>query len=134
LLALEEQEGSGSSGTLFKEIMHQPFGDGLKFWADTSSKSYRIYCQASGMEVADAGQFFMEVEYLAANDDNTEYQYVTARSDETISERSGADDWTQYLEVTGIQPAVAGWVKIKLYVGFYDADGTMYVDPLVAVS
>jgi hypothetical protein len=134
LLALEEQEGSGSSGMLFKEMMHQPFGDGLMFWADTSSKSYRIYCQASGMSVADAGQFFMEVEYLAANDDTTEFQYVVARSDETISEKSGADDWTQYLEVTGIQPAVAGWVKIKLYVGFYDADGTMYVDPLVAVS
>jgi hypothetical protein len=36
--------------------------------------------------------------------------------------------------VTGIQPAVAGWVTIRLMVQWDDADGYLYVDPLVVVS
>lgn len=134
LLAIEENEGSGSSGILYKEIMHQPFGkDGLMIWADTSSLSYRLYVQADAMS-ATADEVFMEVEYISGHDDTSEYQYSISRSDETISARTGADDWTQYIEVTGIQPAVAGWLRIKLYIGFYDADGTLYVDPLVVIS
>lgn len=131
VLAIEENEGSGSSGYLFKEMMHQPFGDGLKIWADTSSQDYRVYMQADAMSVTDADIVFMEAEYISGYDDAGEYVYSIIRSDETISQRSGASDWSQYLEAAGVQPAVAGWVKIKLYIGFYDSDGTLYADPLV---
>jgi hypothetical protein len=55
-------------------------------------------------------------------------------SDESITVRSGVDDWDQYLEVTGIQPAVAGWVTIRLMVQWSDADGYLYVDPLVVIT
>ena len=105
-----------------------------RFWADTTSKSYRVYCQQVAMPTLTAAQAFLEATYVDEYDDTSEYHTTKVVSDESITVRSGADDWGQYLEVTGIQPAVAGWVTIRLMVQWYDADGYLYVDPLVVVS
>ena len=48
--------------------------------------------------------------------------------------RADADDWDEYIEVTGIAPAVASKVRLLLYTGFYHATDQWYVDPLVVVS
>jgi len=102
------------------------------FDADTTSKTYRYYCQADAMSTL-ATELWLEAEYVSAYDDTSEYQYSKINSDETISTRSGASDWSQYLEVT-VQPAVASVVRIKLFATFYDADGTLHIDPLPVIS
>jgi hypothetical protein len=105
-----------------------------RFWADTSSKSYRIYCQQVAMATLTAAQAFLEATYIDGYADATAYHTARVVSDEEITVRSGVDDWDQYLEVTGIQPAVAGWVTIRLMVQWTDADGHLYVDPLVVIT
>jgi hypothetical protein len=105
-----------------------------RFWADTTSKSYRVYCQQVAMSTLTAAQAFLEATYVDEYADATAYHTARVVSDETITVRSGADDWDQYLEVTGIQPAVAGWVTIRLMVQWYDVDGYLYVDPLVVIT
>jgi hypothetical protein len=104
------------------------------FWADTTSKSYRVYCQQVAIPTITAAQAFLEATYVDEYDDTSEYHTARVVSDETIAVRSGADDWSQYLEVTGIEPAVAGWVTIRLMVQWDDADGFLYVDPMVVIT
>ena len=132
VIAIVQNQSAGSSGSLFPETMLKVFEH--RFWADTTIKSYRYYVQADDLAVADASEFYIECEYIDSYDDTSEYHQSKVVSDETILIRTGADDWSQYIEVTGIQPAIAGWVTIRCYTGFYDSDGTLYIDPLCVVS
>lgn len=104
-----------------------------EFETDTTSKSYRYYVQCKDLSLA-ATELWLEVEYVDSYDDTSEYTITKVESDETCSLRSGVSDWTQYIEVTGIQPAVASKVRIKCFVAKYDADGYIYIDPLPVVT
>jgi hypothetical protein len=103
-----------------------------EFEADTSSKSYRYYVQC--VEAVSADELWLECEYVNSYDDTTEYTITTVVSDETITARSGADDWDQYIEVTGIQPAVASKVRIRGMCAYYHATAVIYIDPKVVIS
>jgi len=103
-----------------------------EFEATTDSKSYRYYVQSQA--ALTAAQMWIECEYVAGYDDTSEYHIKTVQSDEAISVRSGTTDWSQYLEVTGIQPAVASKVRIRLKCRYQHATNKIFVDPKVVIS
>lgn len=100
--------------------------------ATTDSKSYRYYIQSDGALTID--NLWMELEYVDSYDDTSEYTKAIVKSDETISARADAEDWTQYIEVTGIVPAVASKVRIKVFCSYYNATNNIYIDPMVVIS
>lgn len=109
----------------------QPIFD-HEFEVDDTTKSFRYYVQAEGAVTAD--ELYIELEYVSAYDDTSEYVNTKVVSTDSISARSGADDWSQYIEVNNITPAVASKVRIKLYCGYYHATNKIYIDPQVRVS
>ena len=103
-----------------------------EFEVDDTPKSYRYYVQAEGAVAAD--ELWIEVEYVSSYDDTSEYTITKAISTNSISARSGAGDWSQFLEVNNITPAVASKVRIKCYCRYYHATNKIYIDPQVRVS
>ncbi len=103
-----------------------------EFEATTDSKSYRYYVQCEG--IVTAAQLYIVVEYIDSYDDASEYTMTTQQSDEAFTARADAEDWAEYMEVTGIQPAVASKVRIKCYCSFYHATQNIYIDPMVVIS
>lgn len=103
-----------------------------EFEVDDSTKSYRYYVQADGAVAAD--DLWIEVEYVSDYSSTTEYITTKTISANSITARSGADDWSQYVEVNNITPAVASKVRIKCYCRYYHATNKIYIDPQVRVS
>ncbi|MHA2047779.1 MAG: hypothetical protein ACW99G_23600 [Candidatus Thorarchaeota archaeon] len=103
-----------------------------EFEATTDSKSYRYFVQAEGAVAAD--ELWLEVEYVDSYDDTTKYTMTKVTSDEAITARADASDWSQYIEVTSIQPAVASKVRIKCYCSYYHATNKIYIDPLAVIT
>lgn len=103
-----------------------------EFEATTTSKSYRYYVQAEGSVTAD--ELYIVCEYVSAYEGSSEYAWTTVQSDEAITVRTGADDWSQYIEVTGIQPAVVSKVRITCYCTYYHATNQIYIDPLAVIT
>ena len=101
---------------------------------DTVLRNYRYYVQCKAMSIVSVGELYLECEYIDQYVNVTTYHSVKIKSDEIVSLRSGVDDWTQYIEVTGIQPAVASKVRIKCLLSKFDADGRIFVDPKVVIS
>jgi hypothetical protein len=103
-----------------------------EFEATTDSKNYRYYVNAE--EAVAATELWIEVEYVSGYDDTTEYVMKKVVSVEAISQQADNEDWTQYMEVVGITPAVASKVRIKCYCSFYHATGKTYIDPKVVIT
>jgi len=103
-----------------------------EFEATTDSRRYRYYVQAEGAVAAT--ELWIEVEYVSSFDDTTEYVIKKVTSDEGITIRGDETDWSQYIEVGGIKPAVGSTVRIKCYCSFYDATNKIYIDPLCEVT
>ncbi|KKL97819.1 hypothetical protein LCGC14_1830600 [marine sediment metagenome] len=103
-----------------------------EFEATTDSKSYRYYVQCEGIVTVD--ELFIIVEYVDSYDDASEYTMTTQQSDEAFTARANAEDWAEYMEVTGIQPAIGSKVRIKCYCSFYHATQNIYIDPMVVIS
>lgn len=104
-----------------------------EFEATTELKAYRYYVQCKAITLS-ASELWLEVEYVDSYNDVTAYTMTKEVSDEACSLRSSESDWSQYIEVTGIQPAVASKVRIRCFVSKYDADGRIFIDPLVVIS
>jgi hypothetical protein len=104
-----------------------------EFEAGTLNKSYRYYVQTD-TETVSASQLWIEVEYVDVYNGITTYNYSKVESDESISVRTGADDWSQYIEVTGIKPAIASKVRIKCYCSYYHATAKIWIDPKVEIT
>jgi hypothetical protein len=103
-----------------------------EFEATTDSRRYRYYVNSEKAVLA--SELWIEVEYVSAYDDATEYVIKKVRSDEAITIRGDATDWSQYIEVEDIEPAVGSTVRIKCYCSFYDATDKIYIDPLCEVT
>jgi len=103
-----------------------------EFEATTDSKSYRYYVQAIG--AVTATELWIEVEYVSVYDDTSGYSMTKVISDESVSARANEDDWSQYIEVTGIAPSVASKVRIRCFCSYYDATDKIYIDPLVEIT
>ncbi len=103
-----------------------------EFEATTDSKSYRYYVQCEG--IVTAAQLYIIAEYVESYDDTSEYTMTIQQSDEAFTARADAEDWAEYMEVTGIQPAIGSKVRIKCYCSFYHATENIYIDPMVVIS
>jgi hypothetical protein len=103
-----------------------------EFEATTDTRTYRYYVQAEG--AVTAAQLWMEVEYVAEHDDTSEYVIKKVTSTDAIDARSGASDWSQYIEVGDITPALASTVRVKIYCSYYHATNNIYIDPLPEVT
>lgn len=106
----------------------------FRIWAPAGvTKTYRLYCQnkdhAGGILPA---EFKLRGRYISAFYDAASYQHATVESDETIALRTGAGDWSQYVEVA-LTPAADGWVTLELLGAWNDTAARLYVDPQVAV-
>ena len=104
-----------------------------EFEMDVALRNYRYYVQCKAMSIVNAGELYLECEYVDQYVSDSVYHMKKVRSDEVIAERTGADDWSQYLEVTGIHPAVKSKVRIKCFLSKYDADGRIFIDPKVGI-
>lgn len=93
----------------------------------TGSQSYRYYVQSEG--AITAGELWLEAEYISNYDDTGEYVVTIVSSDEAITARDDASDWDQYIEVTGISPAILSKVRITCYSSYNDATKKFYIDP-----
>jgi hypothetical protein len=104
-----------------------------EFEATVDRRKYRYYVQAEG--AVTAAQLWMEVEYISEYGDSTT-EYITTRltSDEAITVRTDASDWSQYIEVPNVTPAVASKVRVKIYCSYYHATNKIYIDPLPEVT
>ncbi len=101
-----------------------------EFWASSQlSKSYRYYIQADACSSGGDSELYLEASYIDEYGDSTYYHTTIVTSDEIVTLRGDTTDWSQYLEVTGIQPAINSIVGIACYVSFHDPDGTLYIDP-----
>jgi hypothetical protein len=90
-----------------------------EFEATTDRRKYRYYVQAEGAVLA--SELWMEVEYVSGyGDATTEYTIKKLTSDEAITVRGDASDWSQYIEVDNVTPAVAS--------------KKIYIDPLPEVT
>lgn len=103
-----------------------------------TSKSYRYWIFNNAMGTLNDStakdNIFLKVEYIAAYDDTSEYVIKTEYSTQIdIANAANADDW-DYLEVTGINPAIASKVRLTIYLSAYSAAGTIYIDPAVVIS
>ncbi len=103
-----------------------------EFEATTASKSYRYYVQCEG--IVTAAQLYIVAEYVDSYDDTSEYTMTTQQSDEAFTARADAEDWAEFMEVTGIQPAVGSKVRIKCYCSYYHATNNIFIDPKVEIS
>jgi hypothetical protein len=99
-----------------------------EFNVTNANRSYRYYVQTD-TETVSASQLWIEVEYVSSYSSSTAYTHLKVTSDEAIDVRSDVDDWSQYIEVTDIQPAVAGKVRIKCYCSYYHPTAKIYIDP-----
>ena len=80
------------------------------------------------------GYYDFYSDYVDGYDDTSEYHITTVQSDEAVAVRSGTTDWSQYLEVTGIAPAVASKVRIRLKCRYQHATNKVFVDPKAVIS
>jgi hypothetical protein len=103
-----------------------------EFEVTTDTKNYRYYVQAEGIVAAD--ELWIEAEYVSAKDDTSEYTYTKVESDEAFTARADAEDWAEYMEVTGIAPVATGKVRIKCYCRYYNATNKIYIDPKVVIT
>ncbi len=97
-----------------------------------SNKSYRIYLQST-VAIA-SGLIVMEVEFMDFHSSATLWTETNKTGTAAISARSGNTDWSQYIEVTGINPPEDCAVRIKLYCSAYSDSNFLYIDPKVVVS
>ena len=103
-----------------------------EFEVDTTSRSYRYYVQSMG--ILTASQLWIEAEYCRTADSTSSYSVEAVASDETFTARADEDDWAEFMEVTGIQPAIPSKVRIKCYANFYHATDHTYIDPKVVIT
>jgi hypothetical protein len=106
--------------------------------ADTSTKSYRYWIFNNAMGTLNSttakDNIFLKVEYIAAYTNTTEYCITNSYSSQTsIANAANSDDW-DYLEVTGITPAVASKVRLTICASAYSKTGTIYIDPCPVIS
>lgn len=100
-----------------------------EYEVDTTTRTWRYYVQNDACGLLAATNIWLELEYIEQYDDTSEYTITEVLSDETVANRADNNDWTQYIEVPNITPAVAGKVRITCYVSKHSVAGHIYIDP-----
>lgn len=101
-----------------------------RIWAEAATtKTYRVYLQSTAAIAS--GKVWIEVEYLKRRSSNSAWAEMRKTATGAISQRSGSNDWSQYIEVTGISPGVDSPVRLRLFASHYAAGQYLYIDPKV---
>lgn len=108
------------------------------FSADTTEYDYSFWIYNDlGVTLNDTtakDDVWLECQYISAHDDTSEYVITKAYSTEIdILDAADADDWDS-ISVTGIQPAVAGNLRVRLYVNIYSAAANLFIDPSIVIT
>lgn len=103
-----------------------------EFEVDTTTRTWRYYVQNDACGALTATNLWLKLEYVEQYDDTSEYIITEVLSDEIVANRANNNDWTQYIEVPNITPAVASKIRITCYVSKHSAAGYIYLDPTVA--
>ena len=103
------------------------------FHCGTDSRSFKFWIyNDSGVTLnpnSAKENIWMSVKYVSAYDDTSEYVMSEKFStQEDIADAASDTDW-DYLEVTGVQPAVASNVEVTIYFSKYLAATNVYIDP-----
>jgi hypothetical protein len=94
-----------------------------------SNKSYRIYLQST-VAIA-SGKILIEVEFMDSYASPILWTETRKTGTAAISARSGVTDWSQYVEVTGVNPPEDCAVRVRLFCSAYSAANYLYIDPKV---
>ena len=126
-----------NNNVLFEYPMDEPVLR-YKIWTDTTSYAYKFWIYNDlGVTLNDVlatDDIYLECEYEDARTGTTQYSRTRVRSSQIdILDAADADDW-DYLEVTGIQLGIAGWVTLSIYVSIYNATTTFFIDPAVVIT
>lgn len=103
------------------------------FYCDTTSRSFKFWIyNDSGITLNPNNakeNIWMSVKYVSAYDDTSEYVISEKLStQEDIEDAASDTDW-DYLEVAGVQPAIASNVEVTIYFSKYLAATNVYIDP-----
>jgi hypothetical protein len=113
----------------FSDLGYAPICIEWRVWQTVlTSKTYRAYVQ-SVTDNLTAVEMWMQVDYPG----NSNSDLLIVKSDEAITARSSAADFSQYLEAA-CTCAVAGWVTIRVFLAKYDATDMRFIKPLLEIS
>ena len=118
------------SGYDYKQIWQEPLFE-HEFMASTNTKAYKYWFYnntGSTLNSYAKEHIWMEVEYVSAHNDGDYVKTIAYSTQTNIAQAADADDW-DYLEVTGITPAIRSIVRVRLYVSAYFAATFIYIDP-----
>ena len=102
----------------------------IRLWAEAGvSKTYRFYVQTDFATLPTA-ELKLYGEYL---DEGTGGHLASVESDEDITARANAADWSQYVEVT-INPAQTGYIGLYLRLMGYESGKKVWIDPKVVIT
>lgn len=97
-----------------------------------TTQAFKVYLQST--VALSSGLVTLEATWIDNYESDTEYTETASMVTGAISERSDDSDWSQYLEVTGISPAVSMGVRLRLYVRAYSSSDFLYVDPKIEIT
>lgn len=109
------------------EVFDQRF-----FQLGGSSKAYRVYFQST--TAIASGLVVMEVEFMDFYSSATQWTNLRKTATAAIASRSGNTDWSQYIEVKGVNPPQDCAVRVRLFCSCFSASQFLYTDPKVVVS
>jgi len=109
----------------------------VRVWAAASvSKVYKIFVQwvsPTSHTLANT-ELILSGEYLDNSPAGSGHLATATPSAETVAVRTGTTDLAKYVSIT-INPAVEGWVNLKLTLKYYESGAmALFVDPVVNIT
>lgn len=103
-----------------------------RIWAGAlTAKTYRVYLQST--TAIASGKVWLEAEYIEKKSSNAAWAERRKLATAAVAQRSGSNDWSQYVEVTGVTPHVDSPVRLRLFVSYYASGQSLYIDPKVVI-
>jgi hypothetical protein len=104
-----------------------------RIYADGSARTVRVQVQAD--DYVDSDELWMEIEYLSEYGSSTVFGKTNVTSTGAIEAKTGAGDWSQYLECAipshSVGPDGTSLVVIRVYSAYYNTTSKIYIDPLI---
>ena len=102
----------------------------MKVWLSATdivaAKNFKFYVQ-SVTDTLTSSDLWLECEYIIASTAQG-YLKTIVTSSESITARSSASDWSQFISTGNITVAAASWVTLRIFCNKYSAN-KRYVDP-----
>lgn len=104
-----------------------------EFLMPSGAQNYRYYVQSTVAMAATS--LYLEAEYFIAGSEDGGFLTTRVYSSGSIATRTDQSDWSEYLEVTGIDPAFESKVRVTMkWNGPVGAGKALYIDPMPVIS